>query len=127
MNIFAEKIIKYDTKTHTFGPHNIKMRPPLPLGSSVMKSHHALDNNQPMTRLILERMRRDLFIYARFQTWSKRGIYVHVIAAPMILVPSDNGLIQRRTLWLHLVPKELFHLLEHPEEYEWWSRAEKLV
>lgn len=118
MNIFAEEIVKYDASTKVFGVHNIKMNPPLPLGSLIKLSRLCLDNDEQLTPNLLDCLRRETFIDSRFSSWCNEGIFVHIVAAASIMIPPDA---KRRQLWLHLVPKELFDLVEQKEEYEWWQ------
>lgn len=122
MNIFAVGIVKYDTTVKVPWIHGIGLNPPLPLGSSLKMSRFSLDNGEQPTPELLDRVRRETF----WDWWHKRdcGFFVHVIAAPTIFVPANNGrggIIKRRKLNLHLVPQNLFHLIEQQNEYEWWQ------
>lgn len=127
MNVFAEKIIEYDRSQKVEWIHGLRGDPPLPLGSVIKLSRLALDNNdnnfQP-NPAIFDRLKHELF-EERMSPW-KNGVFVHVFAAPEILIPSNKGdgqWIKRRKLWLHLVKKELFHLVKQQDEYEWWEPA----
>jgi hypothetical protein len=125
VNVFAEGIVKYDHATKVEGVHCIKMNPPLPLGSSVKMSRLCLDNDEQMTPDVYDRLRRETFIDTSFagRCRYQAGVFVHVFAAPAILVPGNNvgdPDVRRHRLYLHLVEKELFHLVERQEEYELW-------
>lgn len=120
MNIFAEGIVKHAI-AKALWVHNIKINPPLPLGSFLKMSRLKLDNGEQPTLELLERVRRETFC----DWWHRKdcGFFVHVIAGPTILIPGNNNndLIKRRKLSLHLVPQHLFHLVEQQNEYEWWQ------
>jgi hypothetical protein len=122
MNIFAEGIVKYETSTKVPGIHNILMFPPLPLGSMMKRSRFCLDNDEQLTPEMLDKLRHELFIDCRTLAFSKVGAFVHIIAAQPIIIPPE---ISRRNLWLHIVTKDLFHLVENKEEYEWWQLTEE--
>lgn len=119
MNIFAN-IVQYDTTIRVPWVHNIKVNPPLPLGSYVKMSRYSLDNDAPLTPEYLDRVRRETF-----RDWRHRkdcGFFVHITAGPTILVPADNdSVIKRQNLSLHLVPRDLFQQIKQQNEYEWWE------
>lgn len=124
MNVFAEKIIEYDRSQKVEWAHGLRGNPPLPLGSAIKLSRLALDNNIQPNPDISDRLKHELF-EERMSPW-KNGVFVRVIAAPEILVPPNNDNEQwtkRRKLWLHLVKKDLFHLVKQQDEYEWWEPA----
>lgn len=122
MNVFAEGLIKYDRNVKVRGVHNIGFNPPLPHGSYLKMSRCYLRNDEQPTLETFKKLKYELFNNIKF-SYFKSGIFVHVLAAPSILIPEGDGYIKARKLYLHLVPENLFHLIEQKNEYEWWQNV----
>lgn len=79
---------------------------PLPLGSSVKLSRLTINDSEQITPQLLDAIQKETFEDS--PTLQKNGVYAKIIT-------------QHKRIWLHLIEKDIFHLVEQQEQYQLWQ------
>lgn len=79
---------------------------PLPLGSLVKLSRLTLNDNEQITPQLLDNLKKETFEDS--PNLQKNGVYVKIIN-------------QYKRIWIHIIEKDIIHLAEQQEQYQFWQ------